>query len=110
MKILALEKELPGNDARRFLPHLRAEAVRVWELVQSGAVRELYFRADRNEAVLVLECADLAEARELLGTLPLVEAGLIEFELIPLAPYPGFDRLFAEDTQASIRKRAETGR
>ena len=26
---------------------------------------------------------------------PLVEQGLIDFEVIPLAPYPGFSRLFA---------------
>jgi hypothetical protein len=29
-----------------------------------------------------------------LGTLPLVKAGLISFELMPLVPYPGFARLF----------------
>jgi hypothetical protein len=27
-------------------------------------------------------------------TLPLVQANLIEFEIIPLKPYPGFERLF----------------
>ena len=51
--------------------------------------------ADRHEAVLVLECADAAEARSALAGLPLVAAGLIEFELIPLVPYDGFARLFA---------------
>ena len=34
------------------------------------------------------------EAEGLLDTLPLVKEGLIEFEVIPLAPYPGFERLF----------------
>ena len=29
-----------------------------------------------------------------LDTLPLVRAGLITFELVPLAPYPGLARLF----------------
>lgn len=48
--------------------------------------------------MLVLECADVQAAREALGTLPLVQHGLIEFELIPLRAYPGFARLFAEDT------------
>jgi hypothetical protein len=38
-----------------------------------------------------------AEASEVLGTLPLVREGLIAFELVPLVPYPGFFRLFAED-------------
>jgi len=29
-----------------------------------------------------------------LATLPLVKEGLITFEIIPLAAYPGFSRLF----------------
>ena len=94
MKILALEQELPGITAEQFGPHLRAEAACVWELYQAGALRELYFRQDRSDAVLMLECADVAEAQAVLSTLPLVKAGLITFELIPLKPYPGFARLF----------------
>ena len=54
----------------------------------------MYFRADRSTAVLILECAEIAEAEQTLSTLPLVHAGLIRFELIPLVPYPGFARLF----------------
>jgi hypothetical protein len=95
MKILALEKELPGATAEKFRPLLRPEAACLWELVQAGTVRETCFRADRHEAVLVLESADLDEARAALASLPLVAAGLIEFELIPLVPYDGFARLFA---------------
>jgi hypothetical protein len=44
--------------------------------------------------VLMLECGTLEEAQRLLSGLPLVRAGLIKFELIPLAPYDGFARLF----------------
>ena len=51
MKILALEVEVEGGSPERFEPHLRAEARRVWELYQSGVIREIYFRADRSEAV-----------------------------------------------------------
>ena len=95
MKLLAIERDLPAVAAENFAPHLAAEASRVWELYKAGIIRELYFRADRHEAVLVLECADVEEAQQMLGTLPLVRENLIAFELIPLAPYPGFARLFA---------------
>ncbi len=95
MKLLALEREIADATEAQFQPHLRAEAARVWELYQAGVLREVYFRADRPAAVLVLECADAAEARRALASLPLVAAGLIEFELIPLRPYPGLARLFA---------------
>jgi hypothetical protein len=96
VKLIALEREVPGNTAEQFQAHLEAEATRVWELYQAGVFRELYFRQDRSEAVLVLECADVQEANQVLGTLPLVKEGLIAFVLIPLRPYPGFSRLFAD--------------
>ena len=95
MKFLALENEIPGAAPSRFGPLLKPEAVRVWELYKSGLIRELYFRADRSEAVLVLECTDLEQAREAMASLPLVQEGLIAFEIIPLVPYPGFARLFS---------------
>ena len=58
-------------------------------------IRETYFRQDRSTAVLILECADATEAEAVLQTLPMVRAGLITFEIIPLVAYPGFARLFA---------------
>ena len=94
MKILAIEHELPNATAEQFQQYTRAEAARVWELHQQGVIRELYFRADRSEAVLVLECADVESAHRMLNSLPLVEQGSIQFELIPLVAYPGFARLF----------------
>ena len=94
MRLIALEKENPGFSAEDFRPHLKAEAARVWELYQAETIREIYFRADVPEAVLILECADANEASAVLATLPLVKAGLITFDLIPLRPYTGFARLF----------------
>ena len=97
MKILALEHELPGATAEQFQQYANDEARKAWELHQAGIIRELYFRADRNEAVLVLECASVSEAQEILAALPFVKAGLITFEVIPLKAYPGFARLFEKD-------------
>ena len=94
MKIIALEREIPGTASEQFNPYLKAEAEKVWQFYQSGLIRELYFRQDQTTAVLVLECDDLQAARAALDELPLVRAGLIEFVLIPLMPYPGFGRLF----------------
>jgi hypothetical protein len=94
MKILALEQETPGTTPEQFAPHLKAEAAHIWELYISGQIRETYFRADHSEAVLILECANGDEARKLLDSLPLVQAGLIRFEIIPLVSYAGFERLF----------------
>jgi len=100
MKLLALERELPWATPQAIQPLLQPEARRVWELYQAGVLRELYFNSDHHTAVFVLECRDVAEARQVLNGLPLVENGLIEFEIIPLAAYPGFERLFAPQDKA----------
>ncbi len=95
MKILAIEREVGGTDTSASPSLLKAEAKRVWELQESGVVREIYFRTDRRQAVLVLECSCVEKAGEILSTFPLVKAGSICFELIPLSAYTGFSRLFA---------------
>ncbi len=97
MKILAMEREFPGVKPEEFAQYLKPEARRVWELHQEGHIRELYFRQDRSEAVLIMECSSAEEASLLLQSLPLVQAGLITFDVIPLIAYPGFSRLFAEN-------------
>ena len=94
MQIIALEHErrtFPGDAAD---PILRAEARTLWALQQQGFVRAAYFRADRKEAVLILESDSLNACAAQLRRLPLVHGGYIEFELVPLAPYDGFARLF----------------
>jgi hypothetical protein len=96
MKILALESEKPGTPVDASQSLLIAEASQVWELYQQGVIRELFFNAEKHTAVLVLECDDLQVAKSFLDRLPLVESGVIAFELIPLAPYDGFARLFCE--------------
>jgi hypothetical protein len=95
MKILALGRDKPGVGSDEFQPYLKLEARRVWELYKEGILREFYFWRDSPDAVLILECKDAEQARDYLETLPLVEEGLISFEIIPLRPYPGFERLFA---------------
>jgi len=94
MKFIALEIEANTATAADFEPHLQAEARHVWDLQQQGILREAYFRADQHTAVLVLECADLAQAQAVTATFPLVRQGLIHFDLIPLLPYSGLARLF----------------
>jgi len=103
MKIIALERPVPGVADEAFTPALlREEAARAWELLQEGALRELCFRADREEAVLFLEAPDVAAARATLSRLPLVREGLIDFDLIPLRAYPGFARLFTRPGHDSV--------
>jgi len=97
MKILALEHELPNATSDGFQKYAKDEAIKVWELVQAGVIREANFRVDKSEAVLVLECQTVDEAREVLSALPFVKNQLITFELIPLKAYSSFERLFEKE-------------
>jgi hypothetical protein len=96
VRILAIERPVEGVGEADFTPEMgRAEARKAWQLHQAGVIRELYFQADQAMAVLVLECIDAAAARAELASMPMVAAGLIRFEILPLRAYPGFERLFA---------------
>jgi hypothetical protein len=94
VRVLALEVEKPGTSDDDFQPLLIEEARKVWDLYQDDFIREIYFRADKTSAVLMLECSDIEVAKRRLSELPLVSENLIDFDLIPLIPYPGFSRLF----------------
>jgi len=94
MKIIALEKEMTNAKTIDFRKSAKAEAKALWQLYQNGIVREFYFRKEKNSAVLILEAKSLEEAKKALSKLPYVSKKLIDFELIPLKPYPGFQRLF----------------
>lgn len=94
MKILAIEKENAVKTRVDFKPFLKDEALKVWQLYKDGNIREIYFNKDTNTAVIIMECRDKNEAEKILNSLPLVKKNLITFEIIPLAAYNGFERLF----------------
>jgi hypothetical protein len=48
--------------------------------------------------VLLFECDDVTEAEPLIAALPMVEAGLLDFEVIALRPYIGLRELFENPT------------
>jgi muconolactone delta-isomerase len=99
MKIIALERELPGASPEHFRRFGKEEARRAWELHLQGFIRELYFHADQHTAVLVMECGSTDEAHTILTSLPFVREGLIVFDLIPLKGYDGFARLFVNEEE-----------
>ena len=98
-----MEREVAGTDPARFRDMASQEASVLFALWMEGVVRESYFRADRDEALLVLEAEGVEQARHHLERLPFVQNGLITFDVIPLRTYPGFQRLFREDLPPSDR-------
>jgi len=106
MRILAIERELTSPGAVVPADLLRREAAEVWALQKQGIVRDIWLTPDRH-AVFMLECPQLAEARQHLAALPLVRAGLLEFTVHALTSYDGFERLFSPNPGAPAPRREE---
>jgi len=107
MRILAIERELPIPAHANLDDLRREEAAAVWDLSKRGIVRDIWFSVADRRAVLMLECGSLAGAREHLGTLPLVRHQLIDFNLMELRNYDGFERLFGSPKDAAPAKPVE---
>lgn len=94
MKILVMPKPIAGVAREELLQHAPAEIQAVWELYKQGIVREFYTRANEaGRVVLVLESASEEAARDALTTLPFAQLHLIDFDVIPLAPFFGLEHL-----------------
>lgn len=83
MKFLAVTSN--HGDAR---PYLAAEAERTRALTGQGVLDTLLLKADWSGAVMVLDAPDPSAARAALDTLPLVEAGVSDYELTEVVPPP----------------------
>jgi hypothetical protein len=91
MQYLALvRRKVESFTEEQFQPVLGPEADRVKELYAKGTIRAAYSRGDVKGAVVHLECDSLEKAEEVLNSLPLAEAGMIDWQLLPVLPYRGF--------------------
>jgi muconolactone delta-isomerase len=86
MQILAISKLKEGVTPDS-IGQLGADEVKhTLESYLEGTIRNFWFQVNRPGVVFILECTDEDEARKLMNELPLVVAGLMEVELIPLQP------------------------
>src|ERR1700744_1108941 len=85
-RILAIGTLNPGVDpaaARAILPKEVKETV---NLYLNGKIEQWYSLQGRPGVAFILDITDPAAAHELLEKLPLGQAHLMSFELIPLGP------------------------
>ena|SRR5579872_2372816 len=94
MQVLAIDKVVEGVTDKMLLPHLPSELAATVNLYLKEKIRTFYFRKDRPGVVFVLETESLDEAKEILGTLPMVKENLLDFDLIPVGPLAPLGLLF----------------
>jgi hypothetical protein len=86
MQILAISKLKEGVTPDS-IGQLGADEVKhTLESYLDGKIRSFWFQVDRPGVVFILECSDENEARELMNEQPLVAAGMMSIDLIPLQP------------------------
>jgi muconolactone delta-isomerase len=83
MKLLAI-----SNNTGDPTSHIPDEMRRIAELQQAGMIQQLYLKADRSGAVMLLEAESTDEAERQLATLPLVERGVTSFEVTEIVAPP----------------------
>ena len=81
------EQGMPADFGER----MADDAARLRTLYGQGVLRQVW-ALDRPEhgGAALLEADSADHARDLLATVPLVKIGYNDYELFPLAPYPGF--------------------
>ncbi|HKV83091.1 MAG TPA: hypothetical protein VJN88_00950 [Ktedonobacterales bacterium] len=94
MKIIVMPKPRAGVPIETVQRHAAEEIQALLELYAQGVCREFYSRANEpGRVVFVIESANEESARDTLATLPFVRLGLIDLDVIPLAPFAGIGRL-----------------
>ncbi|CAK9885373.1 MAG: hypothetical protein XXXJIFNMEKO3_01771 [Candidatus Erwinia impunctatus] len=84
MRFLCLD--IPRSDATQedYLPYLTEESRYGWKLYKDELIREIYLRRDRLGVVVAAESESAEACRNALNQLPLVKAGVISWEIIPI--------------------------
>jgi hypothetical protein len=85
-KILAIGTINPGVDPAKVFAILPNEVRDTVDLYLNGKIDQWYSQQDRRCVVFILNVTDPAAARDLLEKLPLGQAHLMSFELIPIGP------------------------
>ena len=92
-KILAIGTINPGVERDKIFAILSEEVRDTANLYLDGKIDQWYSQQNGKGVVFILNVTDLAAAHEMLEKLPLGQAHLMSFELIPLGPLAPLRRL-----------------
>jgi hypothetical protein len=99
-RILAIGTLNPGIDPAAALAILPTEVRETVKLYLDGKIEQWYSLQERRGVVFILNVTDKAAAHDMLEKLPLGQAHLMSFELIPLGPLNPLRQLLAPGTSS----------
>jgi len=86
MEILAISKLTKEATPDKIGEQGADEVKHTLEAYLDGKIRRFWFQVNQPGIVFILECRDESEARQIVDEFPMVVAGLMTVELIPLQP------------------------
>ncbi len=101
MKILAIFTMAAEADREAFPPLLVPEEQVLWASYRRGALREWYFQPQPLAVTLVYEVPSTEQVHAELDELPMVQAGLLDRQVITLGPWIPLEVLFAPGFRTS---------
>jgi len=85
-KLLAIGTFTAKGSPDQWKPLLPAEVRDTVRLYLAGKIDQWYLKQDQSGVVFMMNVTDPKEALEVLGRFPFGQAGLMEFQIIPLGP------------------------
>jgi hypothetical protein len=98
-KLLAIGSFTAKATPDVWQPILPSEVRETVRLYLAGKIDQWFVKQDQSGVVFLLNLTDPKQAHDLLDKLPLGQAGLMEFQLIPLGPLSPLRALLSESTR-----------
>jgi len=91
---LVITHDKPNVNWKEKEQLLKQEAKVIWSLQKKDIIRSIWFTKNTREAILIIEAENSIRTKEIVDTFPLVEKGLITYDIVELVAYDGYERLF----------------
>lgn len=88
--LVITRRKMDAFEQRAFDDLVEAEMSCARKLYSIGFTRQIWHRWDAPGACQVVEANDEHEVRQRIETLPFASSGMMDIQIIPLAPYKGF--------------------
>ncbi|MBD1927247.1 hypothetical protein H6F74_13480 [Trichocoleus sp. FACHB-90] len=95
MQFLVIARVFEGVSTEQVFPLVKPEVAQAWEYYAADLVRTIHYIADQSGAVLLFEADSLEIVNEAVAQFPMVKAGFLKVEVLPLKPYVGIAELFS---------------
>ena len=93
-RVVALGRYRTGTTPEALAPLMKDEMLQEWRLQKADVIRQSHSRTDQAAPVFMMEVESIEAAHKHLLTLPLVSAGILQFDVVPYHYYENYFYVF----------------